>query len=102
MILPIQYKVDWELIRQQKYMQSNRYHIRENSKIVDHYYKVGDKVMLNNNDAYKYETPYKGPFMITQCWTNGAFTLQCGTIKIEYNILSIKPHTSDKMLNILI
>ena len=32
----------------------NKYNIRENSKIVDHKYKVGDKVVLNNHAAYKY------------------------------------------------
>ena len=52
--------------------------------------------MLNNSAAYKYETPYKGPFVITQCWTNGTITLQCDAIKIRHNIHQIKPYTSDK------
>ena len=32
--------------------------------------------MLDSNAALKYETPYKGPFEITQCWNNDMFTLQ--------------------------
>ena len=56
--------------------------------------KVGDKVMLANNVAYKYETPYNGPFFIKQCWTNETGTLQCGAIKIGYNISRIKPYKS--------
>ena len=56
-------------------MQINKDNIRKNNKRVDHYYKVGDKAMLTNNAAYKYETPYKGPFVITQCCTNGTVTL---------------------------
>ena len=48
-------------------MQMNKYSIRENIKIVDHNYKVGDKLMLNNHAAYIYETPYNVSFMITQC-----------------------------------
>ena len=48
-ILPIKHKVDWELIRQTKQTQINKYHIRKNIKRVDHDYKVGDKFMLNNN-----------------------------------------------------
>ena len=32
--------------------------------------------MLTNHTAYKYETPYKGPFVITQCFTNGTVHLQ--------------------------
>ena len=51
--------------------------------------------MLNNNDALKYETLYKGPFYITQCWTNGKVTLQRGATKIRYNVSCIKPYTSD-------
>ena len=51
--------------------------------------------MLNNNAAYKYETPYKGPFVITQCWTNGTVTIQYGPIQTKHNILRIKPYKFD-------
>ena len=37
--------------------------------------KVGDNVMLTNHTEYKYETPYRGPFVITQCFTNGMVNL---------------------------
>ena len=49
--------------------------------------------MLDNHAAYRYETPYKVPFVITQCWTNGMFKSQCGAIKISDNIRLIKPYT---------
>ena len=49
--------------------------ICENNNIVDSGYKVGDKFMLVNNDAYICEMPYNGPFMVTQCQTNGMVTL---------------------------
>ena len=42
--------------------------------------------MLNNTFTFKYDTPYEGQFEITQCWINGTVTLQCGAIKIRYNI----------------
>ena len=51
--------------------------------------------MLNNHTAQKYETPYKGPFMIKQCFTNGTVNLQCGAVKIKYNIRRIKPYKSN-------
>ena len=51
--------------------------------------------MLNNNYAYKYETPYKLLFVIMRCWTNGTVTLQCGVIKIRLKICWNKPYTSD-------
>ena len=51
--------------------------------------------MRNNHAAYKYEMTYKGTFLINQCWTNIMVTLQCGAIKIRYNICHINPYTSD-------
>ena len=76
-------------------MQINKYNIHNNGKIVDQDYKVGDKVKLNNNSAFKYETPYKGLFEITQCWTNDVVTLQCDAIKIMHNIRHIQLYTYD-------
>ena len=51
-----------------KEMRINKDNIRENNKIVDHDYKFRYKILITNNAAYKYETPYNGPFVITQCW----------------------------------
>ena len=51
--------------------------------------------MLNNHAAYKYETPYKGPFLITLCLTNGTVNLQYCPTKIRYCIRPIKPYKSD-------
>ena len=95
MIIPIKHKADWELIRQQYQTQINKDNIHKNSKRVDHNYKVDDKVILNNNSAYKHETPYKGQFLIAQCWTNVTVTLQCGPTEIRHNIFWIKPYISD-------
>ena len=95
MTLPIKHRVDWELIRQQKQTQINRYNTRKNRHRVDYDYKVGYNAMLTKHNAYKYETPYVGPFVIKRCWTNGMVSLQVGTTKIRYNIRPIKPYKSD-------
>ena len=95
MILPIKHRVYWGLIRQRKQKQINIENTRENKHIADYEYKVGDKVMLTNHTVYIYETLYKGPFVITQCFTNGTVNLQCDAIKIKYNIRCIKPYKSD-------
>ena len=50
--------------------------------------------MLNNHAAYKYETLYKGQFLIMRCWTNGNVTIQYGLIQIRHNIRQIKPYIS--------
>ena len=65
MIIPIKHRVDWGLLRQQKQTQVIRYIAHENKQRVDYDYKIKDKVMLTNYSAYKYETPYRGIFVIT-------------------------------------
>ena len=67
MILPIKHTLGWELICKQKQAQINKENICKNKHRVDHNYKVGEIVMLTNHTTYKYETPYKVPFLITHC-----------------------------------
>ena len=38
--------------------------------------------------------PYKGPFAINPCWTNGTVTFKCGLIQIRHNTRRMKPYTS--------
>ena len=76
-------------------MKINRDNAQENKHRADHDYKVGDKVTLSNHTAYIYENIYKGPFVITQCFTNGTVILQYGPTKIRHNICRIKPYTLD-------
>ena len=50
--------------------------------------------MLNNHTEYKYETPYKVPFVITPCFTNGTVMLQYGLKKIGHNVYRIEAYKS--------
>ena len=72
MILLIKNTMDCELIHQRKQTQINKDNIRKDRHIVDHDYKVGDNDMITKHTAYKYETPYPVPFLITRCFANGA------------------------------
>ena len=38
--------------------------------------------MLTNHTVFKYETPYKGPVVITKCFTNVMVNLQYGPTKL--------------------
>ena len=67
MIIVIKHEVDCQLICQKNQTQINEDNVHKNIKRYDHNYKFGDKFMLGNHAAYKYETPFNGPFMITQC-----------------------------------
>ena len=66
-------------------MQINKYSIHENIERVDYDYNVGDKLIVNNEAAYKYETPYNGPSEISKYWANGMVTLKLGATKVIYN-----------------
>ena len=65
------------------------------AKVEDNDLIFGYDVMLTYHTAYKYETPYRGPFVITQCFTNGTVNLQYGVIQIKYNIRRINPYRLD-------
>ena len=51
--------------------------------------------MLTNHATNKCEAPYKGPIMITRCFTNGTVNEQYCLIQIRYNIRQIIPYKSD-------
>ena len=89
MILPINHVADWRYIRQHKQTQINKDVARESTTIIDHDYRVGDKVTTKNRSAYKYETPFRG---IVQTWTNGTVTLRTGAVTHRVNIRNIKPY----------
>ena len=65
-MIQIKHTVVWELMCKRNQAQNNLYNICKNSEIVYVINKFQDKLMLNNNTAFKYETPYKGTFEITQ------------------------------------
>ena len=87
--------MDWELIRLQKQKQIIRYSTRENKYRAVYDYKVGDKFIITYHAAYKYEMPYKVPFVIIQCFNNGTVNLQYGATEITHTICRIKPYKSD-------
>ena len=51
--------------------------------------------MITNNTTYKYERPYKVPFVIKQCFTNITVYSQYFATQIKYNIRRIKPYKLD-------
>ena len=51
--------------------------------------------MLTNNAVYKYEMPYNGIFVITQCWNNDTVKLQCVATKTRHKMRLIKIYTYD-------
>ena len=92
MILNTQYLADWTVIKARKQQLISKNNIIENSKRIPHQYKVGDKVMLENHCANKYEQLYKGPYLVTQVNTNGTVHLKIGAATDTVNIRHIHPY----------
>ena len=82
--------VDWELICQKNKAKTNKDNTCKNKHIIHYDYKIGDDAMVIKKNEHKYETPYKGPFVIIRCWDNVTVSLQIVTTEIRYNISRIK------------
>jgi len=91
MILNTPYVADWTAIKARKQELIRKNNKIENSKRIPHQYRVGDKVMLENHCANKYEQPYRGPYLIQQVNTNGTVRLKMGAVTDTVNIRRIHP-----------
>jgi hypothetical protein len=91
MIFNIKHVADWEAIKQRKQKIINQNNARENKKRLKHNYNVNDMVLLERHDARKYESPYLGPFKITEVYTNGTVTIKKGAVYERVNIRRLVP-----------
>ena len=92
MILNIEHKANWELIKKRKQQIIKKNNKRENSKRIPHTYQVGDKVVLTKGTENKYETPQSGPHTILEVFDNGTVRLQVGSVVDTYNIRRLSPY----------
>jgi hypothetical protein len=95
MVLNTQYLADWTAIKARKQEQIRKNNLVENLKRIPHEYRVGDKVMLENHLARKYEQPYKGPYIITKVNNNGTVRLKMGAASHGYRQSQTYPSISN-------
>ena len=50
--------------------------------------------MTLTKSEYKYETPFRGMYIIVQTWKNGTVTLRMGAVTTRINIDNIKPYNT--------
>ena len=91
MILNLQFQADWTAIKRRKQDLIHKNNVQENAKRIPYTYEIGDKVMLENHRANKYEKPYLGPYSITKVNTNGTVCLKMGAVTDTVNIRRIHP-----------
>ena len=64
MIISIELVKNWWLIYQRKQTLIDKNTDKENSTRINHHFQVDDQVLIKNNQANRYETPYKEPYTI--------------------------------------
>jgi transposase InsO family protein len=92
MILPIQMKFDWELIREQRQRIMTKSNARENASRLPHEYKVGDKVLLAKPGMLrKLSVPRTGPYLVQAVYANGTLRIKRGAVSERVNIRRVTP-----------
>ena len=78
---------NWHLIKQRKQNLINQNNAKENSKQVDHTYKVDDLVLVKNKQSTKYgKDAYTGPWTIQKVRDNETVKISKGPVSDVYNI----------------
>jgi hypothetical protein len=93
MIFNLSTVVDWKTITETKQTQVDRDNLRENARRVTHDYAVGDLVYIKiDGIKRKLDNKKKGPYRITQVYTNGTVRVQRGRVNERINIRRLEPH----------
>ena len=96
MILPIQIKADWDIIKNKRQKVITKSNIRENRTRIPHTYSVGDKIMLEKPGIIpKMLKPRTGPHTVTKVYSNGTIDIQRGPIRERVNIRRVTPYRED-------
>ena len=101
MLFDIPYVADWNKIGDFRQAQTKINTDRLNKRRYDFDYEVGGQVLIVKDGILrKAETKYKGPYIITQVYTNGTIRVQRGSTSERLNIRRVKPYFSDGTGNI--
>ena len=93
MIFNLKSLINWRTMNLERQRKADVANKRENSKRIDYDYKVGQKAYIVNTDIHrKLHGPKKGPYLITEVYTNGNVRLQRGVVNERINIRRLEPH----------
>ena len=83
MIAPIENVANWRLIYRRKKTLIDRNTDQENRTRSNNHFRVGDQVLIRNNQGNKYDNSYKGPYTSIHMWTNEMISLRMGVKSTE-------------------
>jgi transposase InsO family protein len=93
MILPVRFKANWEIIQARRQKEIDKNNARENSKRIDHTYKVGDKVCKRRPGKLpKLRRKRDGPYEVTAVYNNGNVEILRGAVSERINIRRLNPY----------
>jgi hypothetical protein len=96
MLFDIPYIADWEDIGQRRQRQIDKDNARENRRRLPYDYKIGHKCLIikniNGERLPKADDRNKGPYAITEVYTNGTVRIQKGSISERINIRRLTPY----------
>jgi hypothetical protein len=93
MILPMRFKANWEIIQARRQKEINKNNARENSKRIDHTYRVGDKVCKRRPGKLpKLGRKRDGPYEVTAVYNNGNVEILRGAVSERINIRRLNPY----------
>ena len=94
-MLNVQFKANWNLIKNHKQTKINDNNHRENAKCLNYTYKVGDCVLVHHIQKEKYASdPWKGPYKITAVNDNSTVWYEKGVVTNVINIRQSKLYFS--------
>ncbi|KAJ8566722.1 hypothetical protein ON010_g6402 [Phytophthora cinnamomi] len=84
---------NWGFLSKQRFMAILQENERENMKRIQHFYHIGDQVMLRipARSRKKTDPVSKGPFIIKEVFDNGTVRLDTGSTEYRVNIRRIFP-----------
>ena len=93
MLLNISFSPDYKSIWKNKQKRINYDNARENSKRAPHVYKTGDYAYILKDGVYrKLKGNKRGPFCVTEVFTDNTVWLQKGIVNEHINIRRLTPH----------
>ena len=93
MMFNISTLVNWKELSLKKQALVDKANLRENKHRIDYDYQVDDLVYVTKDGIFKkLDSPKKGPYPITEVFTNGTVCIQRGNVNERINIRRLEPH----------
>jgi hypothetical protein len=95
MLFDLSFKANWKNIKERKKAQIEESNKRENAKLINHTYQVGDLVSKDRNQPQpKLHRPRDGPYTIKKVYTNGTLKIRKGITSDKISIRRVNPYNT--------